>query len=328
MKKQMRLVYLMRDEAQLDQIAPEDSDCFKISMLPDFSWNPADLALLRDREAILVWKEAVMPEVIAAAPDVKIVQRLGAGYDELEPCFDITRQRGIPCCNVRGVNKETVGEHAMLLILAIARDLVNMNEHAKNARWPRTLRLDNPAFELMGKSIGIVGFGNTGVELAKRAKAFGMTVLYNDVRHIDPHFITMLNPTFLEKDDLYRQADIISINTDLNPTTRQLISSRELRLMKPSAVLICCARGGIVDQVALAEALNSGRISGAGIDVFDPEPINADNPLLSAKNIILTPHVAGVTRDSLQRHYAWAHNNVKRVLIYGEKPEWVVNGVL
>ena len=324
----MKLVYLMRNEAQLDQIAPKDSDCFKISMQPDFSWKPADLKLLKDREAILVWKEAVRPEVIEAAPCVKIVQRLGAGYDELEPCFDITRQRGIPCCNIEGVNKETVGEHAMLLILAIARDLIRMNEHAKNARWPRTLSLNNPAFELMGKSIGIIGFGNTGVELAKRADAFGMRILYNDVRQIDPYFITMLNATFLEKDDLYHQADIISINTDLNLTTRNLITSRELGLMKPSAVIICCARGGIVDQAALAEALNSGRISGAGIDVFDPEPLEANNPLLSAKNIILTPHVAGVTRDSLQRHYAWAHDNVRRVLLYGEKPKWVVNGVL
>lgn len=323
----MKLAYLMRDEAELDKVALENSDNFKISIQPDNSWRRMDLELLRDREAILVWKETVTEEVIEAAPCVKIVQRLGAGYDELKPCLEITRKRGIPCCNLEGVNKESVAEHEMLLMLAIARDLNKMHEHAKNARWPRKFSLDIPLFELTGKTLGIVGLGNTGSELAKRAKAFGMRIVYNDIRKIDPELVSKLGATFFEKKDLYRQADIICINTDLNPTTRNMITYREIDLMKPSAVLICCARGGIVDQAALAEALNSGRIFGAGIDVFDPEPLCIDNPLLSAKNIILTPHTAGVTCDSLKRHYAWAHENVRRVLLYGEPPKWVVNGV-
>lgn len=325
--KTMKLAYLMKNEAELERVAPAEADYVKISMRPDKSWNTEELKELHDREAILVWKEMMTEEVIEAAPNVKIVQRLGVGYDELKGCFEITRERGVPCCNIEGVNKETVGEHGIMLILAVSRDLINMHEHAKNARWPRSLSPDNPTFEMNGRTLGVVGLGDTGSELAKRAKAFGMKIVYNDIRDIDPELVGQLDATFLEKDDLYRQADVISINTDLNPTTHNLITAREIDLMKQSVVLICCARGGILDQAALAEALNTDRIYGAGIDVFDPEPLRPDNPLLSAKNIVLTPHVAGVTGDSLRRHYEWAHENVKRVLVDGKPPRWVVNGV-
>ena len=323
----MKLAYLMKDETDLETVAPPGSDYVRISMRPDRTWDPKDLELLRDREAILTWKDLVTEEVIRAAPNLKIVQRFGAGYDVLEGCLEITRERGIYCCNLEGVNKESVGEHGIMLILAVARHLITMHDHVKNTRWPRTLTPDNPTFELVGKTLGIVGLGNTGSELAKRAKAFEMKIIYNDVREIDPEVVRNLDAVFAEKDELYRQSDIISINTDLNASTLNLITSRELSMMKRSAVLICCARGGIVDQAALAEALNSGRIYGAGIDVYDPEPIRPDNPLLSAKNIVFTPHIAGVNGDTMKRHYGWAHENVKRVLLQGERPRWVVNGL-
>jgi phosphoglycerate dehydrogenase-like enzyme len=323
----MKLAYLMKNGADIDKIVPKDDDYFEISMREDKSWDPESLKMLHDREGILVWKEMVTEDVIRAAPHLKIVQRLGVGYDELKGCFSITRERGIPCCNIEGVNKDTVGEHGMMLILAIARELIPMHEHARNARWPRSLSPDNPAFELVGKKLGVVGLGNTGTELAKRAKAFRMDILYNDVREIDSEVITSLGAKYSEKDDLYKEADIISINTDLNPSTLNLIGAREIALMKKSAVVICCARGGIIDQKALADALNSDEIFGAGIDVFDPEPLRPDNPLCSAKNIVLTPHIAGVTGDSLKRHYTWAYENVKRVLVHRQKPKWVVNGL-
>lgn len=323
----MKLAYFMKNEGDLEKIVPAEDDYIKVSMKEDKSYDSADLEALQDREAILVWKELLNEEVIKAAPQVKIVQRLGVGYDELKGCFDITRERGIPCCNIEGVNKDTVGEHGMMLMLAVARELIPMHEHARYARWPRSLSPDNPAFELMGRTLGVVGLGNTGSELAKRAKSFGMKILYNDVREIDPEIVSSLQAEFREKDDLYGEADVVSVNTDLNPTTANLITERELRLMKRSAVLICCARGGIIDQQALADALNGERIFGAGIDVFDPEPLRPDNPLLTAKNIVLTPHIAGVTGDSLKRHYTWAYENVKRVVVHHKRPQWVVNGV-
>lgn len=323
----MRIAYFMKQEADIAQLAPRDARWIKISARTDGSYDSADLAKLADIEAILVWSEPITPQVIAAAPVLRIVQRFGAGYDVLSGVLDCTRERGIFCCNVEAVNKVPVAEHGMLLILALAHRLDEMQAHTRAARWPRQLRPDIDAFELDGKTLGIVGLGNTGAELAKRARAFGMRIVYNDVRPIEPALVAALEARFMQKDELFGTADVISINTDLNAGSRAMIDARAIELMKPSALLICCARGGIVDEAALRAALDRGRIAGAGIDVFSPEPIRHDNPLLGAKNVVLTPHVAGVTRESIQRAYDWAHDNVRRVLQNGAAPRWIVNGL-
>jgi len=323
----VKIAYLMQHEADIARLAPKDVQWVKLSTRPDRSWDPADLKKLHDVDALMVWSEPVTPEVIAAAPQLKIVQRFGAGYDVLRDAFEPTRRRGIPCCNVEGVNKETVAEHGMLLILALARKLLEMHQHTLHARWPRELRPDNPVFELAGKTLGIIGLGHTGSELARRARAFRMQILYNDVKTIDPAIVEPLEGISVEKDDLLRRSDVVSVNTDLNPTSRGLIGEREIGLMKPNAILVCCARGGIIDEPALCAALNAGRIAGAGLDVFLPEPIRGDNPMLKAKNVVLTPHVAGVTGESVSRSYEWAHENVRRVVEQDLQPRWIVNGL-
>jgi phosphoglycerate dehydrogenase-like enzyme len=323
----VKIAYLMQHEAEIERLAPPDVQWVKLSTRPDRTWDPRELVKLKDVDAIMVWSEPVTEEVIAAAPNLKIVQRFGAGYDVLRPAFEVTRRRGIPCCNVEGVNKETVAEHGMLLILALARRLLEMHDHTLHARWPRQLRPDNPVFELAGKTLGIIGLGHTGSELGKRARAFRLNILYNDVREIDPELVRSLEARSVPKEELLRSSDIVSINTDLNPTTRGMISARELAWMKPTAILVCCARGGIIDEPALRDALNAGRLAGAGIDVFSPEPIRPDNPLLKAKNVVLTPHVAGVTGESISRSYQWAHENVRRVVEQDLQPRWIVNGL-
>jgi len=174
--------------------------------------------------------------------------------------------------------------------------------------------------------MGIVGLGNTGFELAKRTHAHGMKIIYNDIAPIDPARVKAVEATFVEKDDLFRTADVISINCDLNDQSRNMLDARRLALMKPSAILVCCARGGIIDELALRDALNQDKLWGAGLDVFDPEPIRPDNPLLSAKNVILTPHIAGVTQEALKRAYVWAHDNVRRAAS-DQQPKWIVNRV-
>ena len=323
----MKIAYFMRHEGEIAKLAPKDAEWVKITARPDKTYAPEALGKLKNVDAIMVWSEPITPEVIAAAPRLKIVQRFGAGYDVLIPAFEAARKRGIPCCNVEAVNKETVAEHGMLLMLAVARQLNRMEAETRAAHWPRELRPDNPIFELADKTLGIIGLGHTGSELARRAKAFRMRIVYNDVREIDPGLLRSLEAAFLEKDDLFRQADVVSINTDLNDTSRGMADARRIGLMKKSAVLICCARGGIIDEPALRDALNEERIAGAGLDVFLPEPIRADNPMLSAKNTVLTPHVAGVTGESITRSYAWAHENVRRVVVHDQQPRWIVNGL-
>ncbi len=323
----MKIAYFMKQEADIAKLAPADVQWFKVSARADGSYDPADLNKLADVDAIMVWSEPITPAVIAAAPQLKIVQRFGAGFDVLASVLELTKGKKIPCCNVEGVNKVSVAEHGMLLMLAVAKQLNEMQAHTRAARWPRELRPDIAQFELDGKTLGIVGLGNTGMELAKRARAFGMRIVYNDVRRIDPVAVARVEATHLDKDELFRTADIISINTDLNPSSRTMIDARSLGLMKPAAVLICCARGGIIDEAALRDALDNGRLAGAGLDVYSPEPIRPDNVLLGAKNIVMTPHTAGVTAQSIQRSYAWAHENVRRVVERGEAPQWVVNGM-
>jgi phosphoglycerate dehydrogenase-like enzyme len=291
---------------------------------PGGVYAEADLAALRAMDAIIVSTEPIHDQLLAAGTKLRIVQRMGVGYDNVD--LEAARKRGIPVCNLPGVNKEAVAEHGMLLILAIARNLIVHHNHLAQARWMRTLRWDIPVFELPGKIMGIVGLGNTGYELAKRTHAHGMKIVYNDIRPIDPEKVRSVQATFLEKDELFRQADVISINCDLNAESRHMADARRIGLMKPTAILVCCARGGIIDELALRDALNAGRIAGAGLDVFEPEPIRPDNPLLSARNVILTPHVAGVTRESVRRSYEWAHENVRRAL-GDQQPQWVVNGV-
>jgi phosphoglycerate dehydrogenase-like enzyme len=214
----------------------------------------------------------------------------------------------------------------MTLILALSKRLLEADRLTRDGRWNDARVLTQFNFELAHKTLGIIGLGNTGASLARRAKALEMRVIYNDIRPIEARVIEETGAQFVEKEQLFRTADVVSVNTDLNAQSAKLIDAKALSLMRPHTLLVCCARGGIVDEPALRDALNAGQIAGAGIDVFDPEPILKDNPLLAAKNIIVTSHVAGVTEETTQRIFDWAHENVRRVL-RGEKPRWVRNGV-
>ncbi len=163
--------------------------------------------------------------------------------------------------------------------------------------------------------------------LARRANAFEMDIIYNDVRDIDANTLKGLSAKSVDKDTLLASADIVSVNTDLNTTSRAMIDADAIARMRPHALFICCARGGIVDEAALAKALTEGRIAGAGVDVFETEPIATDNPLIGVANCLLTSHVAGVASDTTQRIWDWGHENVRAVVQRGERARWILNGV-
>lgn len=321
----MKIAYLAKARPDLHALIPSDIDHVFVEAGPGRRYSDEDLARIADADALVISAEPVNEQVLDACKNVKIVQRLGVGYDSLD--LEAAAARGVPCCNVPGANKEAVAEHGMTLIMALSKRLPEAHRLTRECQWAEARMLTQHTFELKGKTLGIIGLGNTGSGLARRARPFEMRVVYNDVREIDAEIIEAVGAQFMEKDDLYRTADIISINTDLNPTTRGMIDVRALSLMRPDALLVCCARGGIIDEAALRDALNAGRLAGAGIDVFETEPITRDNPLLAAKNIILTSHIAGVTADTTPRIFQWAHENVRAVVERGEKPRWVLNGV-
>jgi phosphoglycerate dehydrogenase-like enzyme len=238
---------------------------------------------------------------------------------------DAAADRGIPVCNVgtSGAEAGTVAEHAMLLMLACARRLVDGHDGIRRGEWPA---LTASSFELQGKSLGVIGLGHIGREVAKRARAFGMQVLYYDPVPADEDVEAELRLEPAPMEELLQRADVVTLHVPLMASTRGLIGARELALMKPGSILVNTSRGPVVDNVALAEACNAGRIS-AGVDVFDSEPAPADHPLRTASNVVSSPHVAGATRESVQRIMTAAIENLRR-FERGDRLRDIVNGVV
>jgi phosphoglycerate dehydrogenase-like enzyme len=258
-------------------------------------------------------------DLFQSAPGLRLVQLLSAGYDRAD--LEAARAAGVPVCNNGGANAVAVSEHAVLLMLAVSRQLVRQHLSVAAGSWRgnQTPRLH----ELRGKTLGIVGLGSIGRKTARLAQAFGMTVIYYDVARLPEDQEDLLDVRFRLLRELLREADIVSLHTPLNASTRHLIGADELALMKPSAILVNTARGPVVDEAALYQALTDGSLAGAGLDVFDQEPPLPDNPLLGLDNVTLTAHLAGPTFESNAARVRNAFDNVQRVA-RGEAPLWVV----
>ena len=242
---------------------------------PDGTYSPAMLEKLKDVEAFLVSAEPVHAQLLEACPKVKIVQRIGVGYDTLD--LEAGKARGVPMCNVAGVNKEAVAEFHIALILALNARVRDVVRQTRDHDWSGARGTKQQAHEISGKTIGIIGLGATGSSLARIARGFDMKVLYNDIRPIAPSLVEELEATSVEKEELFAQSDFVDVCTTKNETSINMVNRERLALMKKSAYLICCARGGIVNEPALREALDAEQIAGAGIDVFEEEPVPQDN---------------------------------------------------
>jgi phosphoglycerate dehydrogenase-like enzyme len=321
----IKIGYLLRVRPDLEDIIPRDVEGVRIQVGDNGLYSDEDLAKIADADAFVIGMEPVNEQILAAAPRVKIVQRLGVGFETLD--LEATAKRQIPACNIEGVNKEAVAEHSMMFILNLAKDFWHAQTHTQAADWLSARKLTAGAFELKGKTLGIIGFGNTGMSLAKRAHAFEMDLLYNDIEDVNADLAATLGAKKVDKATLFAQSDFVSISTDLNERSRGMINAQTLAQMQPHARLVCCARGGIIDEPALAQALKNGTIAAAAVDVFQVEPILADNPLIGLDNCILTAHVAGVVSDSTARTWEWAHDNVRAVVVKGERARWIRNGV-
>ena len=322
----MKIGYLMKVRPDLEDIVPADVESYvRIYADEKGHYSAEDLEKIKDVDAFIISMEPVNEQILAAASKVKIVQRLGVGYETLD--LEAAAKRQIPACNLEGVNKEAVAEHNMTFILALAKKLPQAIDFTQKAEWASARSLTTSTFELKDCTLGIIGFGNTGSELAKRAHAFEMKILYNDVRTVNSDIAATLGAQSVTREELLKTADIVCVCTDLNDSTRHLINEQAIALMRPETTFICCARGGIVDEQALASALKEKRIAQAGVDVFAIEPINPDNPLIGLPNCLITSHVAGVAHDTTMRIWEWAHENVRRVVQRHERPLWIRNGV-
>lgn len=252
---------------------------------------------------------------------VKLLQVLSAGYDGIN--LDKLRSMGIPLSNNGGANSYAVAEHAIMLMLAVYRQLPDLDRLVKAGKWKSSNFGQEEEHEIAGKTIGIIGLGMIGKTLARRLSGFEVKLLYYDPVRPGPEEAAKLNVMYCELDDLLRESDIVTLHAPADATTHHMICDRTLGLMKRDAVLINCARGELVDEPALYRALKERRIWAAGIDTYDPEPPKPDNPLFTLPNAVLTPHAAGPTWESWPKRFANSYANVQRVA-RGEAPLWVV----
>ena len=263
-------------------------------------------------------------EVAEAAKGCRLIQQPSIGYQHIDP--QATRRAGIPVANAGAANTVGVAEHAIMFMLCLLKKALYFHDKTARGEWGQEDAFSLGSFELMGKTLGIVGMGNIGKEVARRAKCFSCRMAYYDVKPLAREIEEELGVERMELDDLLRASDIVTLHVPLLPETTRLINRESLALMKPEAYLLNLARGEVVDEGALAEALAEGRLAGAGIDVFSQEPINKDSPLLRSDKVILSPHISGATNESRVRIMAVTIENVNRVLA-GGKPLHVVNGV-
>ena len=294
---------------------------------------PSGFALVRAQARSPAYREAlgeasylvgfvdglVDDELYRAAPKLKLIQLLSAGYDRAD--IAAAQRAGVPIANNGGANAVAVAEHALLLMLAVCRRLPLQHANVGSGRWRGN---ETPrVHELRGRTLGIVGLGTIGKKTARLAGAFSMTVQYYDIARLTEDAEDALGVRFRLLGELLRSSDIVSLHVPLNSATRHLIGAREIALLKPTAVLVNTSRGPVVDEAALTEALGAGRIAGAGLDVFDQEPPEATNPLFSLDNVVLTAHLAGPTVESSTARLRNAFDNVERVE-RGESPLWVI----
>ena len=276
-----------------------------------------------DAEYYLGFARRMGNDFFRAAPNLKLVQLTSAGYDQVDP--EAAKKAKVPVSNNGGANAIAVSEHAMMLMLAVFKRCVQFHNSVVAGNW----RVGNPAdvrvHEVSGATLGIVGLGNIGKKVARRAKAFDMKVQYYDIKRLTEDQEDALGVRFVLFDELLQTSDVVSLHVPLDDGTRKMIGARELGLMKRDAIIVNTCRGPVIDEDALYAALKDNKIFGAGLDVMVDEPPQPKHPLFSLQNVILTPHTAGPTWENYIARFRNGFDNIQRVAS-GRPPLWVVAG--
>ena len=293
-----RIVFLERDTLTVALRRPE----FEHTWRDYGSTRPGEVfERLKGATVAVVNKLPLRADLLERLPDLKLIAVAATGTDNID--LEFCRARGIEVRNVRGYARETVPEHVLMMALALSRNLVGLREDVRAGLWQRSEQFclhTRDVRDLHGSTLGVVGYGALGRGVERLALAFGMEVLVSE--HKGAAALREGREPF---EEVLRRSDVLTLHLPLKEETRNLIGRVELSLMKSTAILINCARGGVVDERALAEALRAGRLGGAGLDVLSQEPPDDDNPLLAADlpNLIVTPHVA------------WAGRQAQRILV-------------
>ena len=288
---------------------------FVTTVLPYGSSAENVAAALRDHDYVVLHPATLASDLIRQAGHLRLIQLLAAGYDKVD--LTAAQHCGIPVATNGGANAWAVAEHAIALLLALYKRLTACDAAVRRGDWRKPVDGFN-TFELAGKTVGIVGAGNIGRKVARRLHAFETEILYLDPNEV-PELDEALGARRVELDELVTKADVISLHAPLTASTRGLLGGPQFAAMKPSTVLINTSRAELIDETALIDALQRGRIAGAGLDVFPQEPIRRDHPPLTLDNVLLTPHTAGHAYEGWARRCAFAWSNIERVAT-GEPP--------
>ena len=264
---------------------------FKVGM------KPAELReIISGYDALAVRSATkVTAEILAAANKLRVIGRAGTGVDNID--LNAATRRGVVVMNAPGGNSVSVAEHTLALLLALARQVPDASQSTRAGKWEK--KKFSSGRELFGKTLGVIGTGNIGALVAQRAKTFGLRVIAYDP-FLSEEAATKMGVELTQLPELFRRADAITLHVPLTEQTRNMVGAQQISQMKRGALLVNCARGGLVDEKALADALNSKHLGGAALDVFETEPPPADHPLFACENFIATPHLGGSTEDAQQ----------------------------
>lgn len=297
-----------RDDIEVIELNPYSEEAFK--------------AAIARAHAVILRVTPLPAEMIAAAPHLEIVSRHGVGYDAVD--LEALNARNIPLVIATDGNKISVAELAFSFLLSLAKNQAVFDGETRVGRY-NEVRAANSLFDVAGKTLFVVGFGRIGQEIAPRAKAFDMTVTIYDPL-VDDSVITAAGYTPVASlEEGLRDADAVTLHCPKNADTVDLLNTKTLAMMKPGSLVINCARGGLVNEAALFEALKSGHIGGAGLDVFVDEPTPGDHPLFNLNNLIVSPHVGGMSNEAAQRSSYRSAQNVLDLFDGKLNPEVVVN---
>lgn len=268
--------------------------------------------LLRDADVLWHILMPIGADHIAGAPKLRLIQKIGVGVNTID--LEAAKSRGIAVCNMPGTNSRAVAEMALLLMMAALKRLAWFDQAVRAIRgWPIAAAVQDNLGEIGGRTVGLVGYGASAQILAPILKALGARVLYT-ARSPKPDAVA----EWRGLPDLLAESDVVSLHVPLTDQTKHLIDDKAIARMKPGAVLVNTARGGLVDQPALARALKEGRLGAAGLDVFAEEPVQPGNPLLGLDNVVLAPHVAWLTVETWERSFAVAVENCRRIANGGD----------
>ncbi len=322
-KYRLLYVYEERIPQDLKQLVLDSipTDEFEIDSMTYLTPDEERIAKLKWAEVVLFAPGRHIPdEILAHASHIKLMQLWSSGFDK----FNVAgaKKYGIPVANNGGANAISVAEHAVLLMLSVYKWLPNSHRRTVEGAWTGNSHgLD--MFLTEGKKLGIIGFGNIGRQVARKVLGFGMDVRYFDIKHASPEIEQEFHARYVPFEELVAESDIITLHLHANDATRNIIGKEEFSKMKKNAVLINVSRAQLVDQDALREALSSGRIWGAGLDVYPKEPTEAGDPILTHSHVVATPHMGGSTRDTYTEVMKRAVENLRRA-VHGEKPLYLV----